>query len=145
MGMQYLTPRPSAVVLKKTGAAQTILRAICFVIFFLHTCDEWIFSKSRVPLCYPTRFRENREKRNPYDWRTQVHHRWCARLADSLFSGTWRAVLRVTDIHWRVKFNLVGSEIKLAYRIWTTYLLLSPIPSLPPVNRGALRCVADPL
>jgi hypothetical protein len=47
----------------------------------------------------------------------------------------------ITNIHRRVKFDLVGSEIKLAYKIWITYLL----PSLfPPVNRGALHCIADP-
>ena len=80
-------PRPSVVVIKKTGAAQTILRAISFVIVFLHTCDEWILSKSRVPLCYPTRFRGNRGKRNPYDWRTPVHRRWCARLAGTMSMG----------------------------------------------------------
>ena len=63
--------------------AQTILHAICLVIYFPQFCDEWTFSMFQVPLCYLTRFRENREKHNPYDWRTQVHRRWCARLAAS--------------------------------------------------------------
>ena len=92
MGMQYLTPRPSVVVIKETEAAWTILRAIYLVIVFLHTCDEWILSIYQVPLCYRTRFRENREKRNPYDWRTQVHHQWCARLTGTMSMGKRRGV-----------------------------------------------------
>ena len=32
-------------------------------------------------------FRENREKRNSYDWRTQIHHRWCVRLAGTISMG----------------------------------------------------------
>ena len=45
----------------------------------------------------------------------------------------------ITHIHWRVKFDLVGSEIRFVYKVGATYLL-----SLP-VNLGALRCITDPL
>jgi hypothetical protein len=50
----------------------------------------------------------------------------------------------ITNIHRRFKFELVRSGIRLAHKMWTTYLLLSPMPS-PPVNHGALRCIANPL
>ena len=99
----------------KTGA-QTISHAICLSIVLFHTCDEWILSKSRVLLRYPTRFHESHEKRNLYDWRTQIRHRWCARLADTIFRarGKRRAVLIIADLYWRrLKGDLDSSEIRL--------------------------------
>ena len=45
----------------------------------------------------------------------------------------------VTNIHGRVKFNLVESEIRLADKRVGPYLLISP------VNNGAVRCFTDSL
>ena len=130
---------------KDDTRAQTILRVICLVIFFLHTCYEWTLSMSRVLLCHPTRFRKNREKRDPYGWRTWVHRRSNARPAGTvMFRGKRREVrLSLTSIDGSsLTWSEVSSEIRLAYKIWTTHLLPSSMLS-PPVNRGALRCIAD--
>ena len=48
--------------------------------------------------------------------------------------------LNDTNLHGRVKLNLIDSEIKIADKKgWTTYLLISP------VNNGAFRCFTDSL
>ena len=45
----------------------------------------------------------------------------------------------VTNIHGRVKLNLIGNELRRKQKGWTTYLLRTPVYS------GALRCLTDSL
>ena len=60
-------------------------------------------------------------------------------------NGQTKRSTSITNIHRRFKHELVGSEIRLAYKMWTTYLLPLPTPPPPPANPGALRCIANPL
>ena len=130
--------RSAVVVIIKT-AVGTIWHAICLLASFLHTCVEWTLSRCRVHLYYPTLFLENREKRNPYDWRTRARLRSCARLAGPMFRGNWRVVpsLLTSIDGLSVTWSAVRSYSQT--KAWTTYLLVSA------VNSGALRCFADPL
>ncbi len=124
---------------REHSRVQTISHAICLTVAFLHTCVEGIPAKSQVPSYYLTQFRESRETRNPYDWRTQVRLRCCALPAGSMFRDNRKEV--PSSLTFMDGSSLTWSTVRSDSQIkaWTTNLLLSP------VNKGALRCVAHPL
>ena len=82
--------RQVAIIVKTE--VQTISRATCLAVSFLHICAEWILSRSRVSLHHRPLFPENREKHNHRDWRTQSRRRCSARLAGFMFRGNRREV-----------------------------------------------------
>ena len=113
---------------------QTISHAIYHVVPFLHTCVEWIPARFQVPPCYQTRFHVNREKGNPGDWRTQVRHRWCARLAGIMFRCHHiEVLLSLTSIDGSsVTWSAMWSDSQT--KRLTTYL--SPMSTFTLANRA---------